>query len=55
MPTPVKYGSEEMKNVYKDVEKLAGNRLLDMLPQEFRDEYSPLFNKRMKIKSFGKL
>ena len=33
MPTPVKYGSEDMKSVYKDVEKIAGNRLLDMLPE----------------------
>lgn len=45
MPTPVKYGSDEMKTVYKNVESLAGNRLLAMLPQEFRDEYDPLFNR----------
>lgn len=45
MPTPVKYGSNEMKTVYKSVESLAGNRLLDMLPQEFREEYDPLFNR----------
>lgn len=46
MPTPVKYGSEEMKSVYKGVEKIAGNRLLEMLPGEFKDEYSPLFNRQ---------
>ena len=38
MPTPVKYGSEEMKNVYKNVEALAGERLLAMLPEEFFTE-----------------
>lgn len=45
MPTPVKYGNDEMKTVYKNVEALAGNRLLDMLPPEFKDDYSSLFNR----------
>lgn len=55
MPTPVKYGSEEMRSVYKNVEALAGNRLLDMLPQEFRDEYDPLFNKDPKDEKLWKI
>ncbi len=32
MPTPVKYHNEEIKKVYKDIEKTAGDRLLSMLP-----------------------
>lgn len=55
MPTPVKYGSDEMKKVYKNVEALAGNRLLDMLPPEFRDEYNPLFNKDSKDEELWKI
>lgn len=55
MPTPVKYGSEEMRSVYKNVEALAGKRLLDMLPQEFRDEYDPLFNKDPKDEKLWKI
>lgn len=55
MPTPVKYGSDEMKTVYKNVEALAGNRLLDMLPPEFRDEYNPLFNKDSKDEELWKI
>ena len=46
MPTPVKYGSSEMKQVYKNVEAIAGKRLLDMLPEEFRADYAPLFEKQ---------
>lgn len=55
MPTPVKYGSDEMKNVYKNVESLAGNRLLDMLPPEFKDEYDPLFNKKAQDRELWKI
>lgn len=55
MPTPVKYGSEEMKNVYKNVEALAGERLLAMLPEEFRDDYAPLFEKQENDKELWKL
>lgn len=54
MPTPVKYGSEEMKNVYKNVEALAGERLLAMLPEEFRDDYAPLFEKQENDKELWK-
>ena len=45
MPTPVKYGSDELKTVYKSVEALAGKRLLDMLPDEFYADYEPLFER----------
>ncbi len=55
MPTPVKYGSEEMKNVYKNVEALAGERLLAMLPEEFREDYAPLFEKQENDKELWKL
>jgi 5'-deoxynucleotidase len=42
LPTPIKYYNPEMKTAYKQVEKVAGNRLLDMLPQELRESYAPL-------------
>ena len=42
LPTPIKYYNPEMKAAYKQVEKVAGNRLLDMLPQELRASYAPL-------------
>lgn len=44
MPTPVKYYNDDIKNVYKDIEHIAGERLLDMLPEDFRDDYRPFFD-----------
>ena len=38
MPTPVKYFNPEIKNAYKEIETPAGNRLVSMLPDDFKDE-----------------
>ncbi|MCH5320216.1 MAG: 5'-deoxynucleotidase [Eubacterium sp.] len=46
MPTPVKYYNSDIKNVYKDIEHIAGERLLAMLPDEFKDDYIPVFEKQ---------
>ena len=40
LPTPIKYYNPEIKAAYKQVEQIAGNRLLDMLPQELRSSYA---------------
>ena len=39
LPTPIKYYNPEIKEAYKQVERIAGNRLLDMLPPELRRCY----------------
>ena len=39
LPTPIKYYNPEIKEAYKQVERIAGNRLLDMLPPELRASY----------------
>ena len=39
LPTPIKYYNPDIKVAYKQVEHIAGNRLLDMLPQELRSSY----------------
>ena len=39
LPTPIKYYNPSIKEAYKQVELIAGNRLLDMLPQELRASY----------------
>lgn len=46
MPTPVKYYNDDIKNVYKDIEHTAALRLLDMLPDEFKNDYTPFFEKQ---------
>lgn len=42
MPTPVKYFNDEIRTAYKDIEKTAAKRLLDMLPQDYRADYEAL-------------
>ena len=42
LPTPIKYYNPDIKEAYKQVERIAGNRLLDMLPRELRASYEHL-------------
>jgi len=42
LPTPIKYYNPSIRQAYKQVERVAGDRLLDMLPPELRDCYAPL-------------
>ena len=42
LPTPIKYYNPEIKTAYKQVERVAGERLLAMLPAELRESYAPL-------------
>jgi len=39
LPTPIKYYNPEIKVAYKQVERIAGQRLLEMLPAELRASY----------------
>ena len=43
MPTPVKYRNPEIKSAYKEIESSACRTLLNMLPDELRDEYEDCF------------
>ena len=42
LPTPIKYYNPDIKDAYKQVERIAGERLLDMLPQQLRSSYAHL-------------
>lgn len=55
MPTPVKYYNDDIKNVYKDIEAIAGERLLAMLPEEFREDYTEFFEHREEDEELWKL
>ena len=39
MPTPIKYYNPDIRNAYKAVEQVAGEKLLGMLPPELRESY----------------
>lgn len=42
MPTPIKYYNPELKSAYKQVERVAQDKLLSMLPRELVPAYEPL-------------
>ena len=42
MPTPIKYFNTTLRDSYKEVEAVAADRLLSMLPEELRGEYEGL-------------
>ncbi len=42
MPTPVKYYSDEIRNAYKDVEKIATQKLESMLPEDLQAAYDDI-------------
>ena len=43
MPTPVKYYNSDLKEAYKDVEKIANYKLLNELPSDLRETYEKIF------------
>lgn len=44
MPTPVKYGSDALRDEYKRVEAAAERRLIDLLPPDLQEDYSPMIS-----------
>lgn len=41
LPTPIKYYNPEIKTAYKQVERVSGEKLLKMLPEELREGMEP--------------
>ena len=41
LPTPVKYYNDEMKSIYKQIEKTAADKLKQHLPESLRSVYAP--------------
>jgi 5'-deoxynucleotidase len=42
LPTPIKYHSHRLNEAYKEVERMAGERLLRLLPDDLRPSYRAL-------------
>ena len=42
LPTPIKYYNPQIRQAYKQVERISGEKLLTMLPQQLRDAYRHL-------------
>lgn len=44
MPTPIKYYNDEIKGAYKQIEAAAEKQLVEMLPEDFKDEFHSIYN-----------
>ncbi len=44
LPTPIKYFNPAIADEYKKIERIAEDKLVSMLPEEFRDDYRPLID-----------
>jgi len=42
LPTPIKYHNPDIKGAHKQVEQIACQRLISMLPEQLREAYAPL-------------
>ena len=54
MPTPIKYYNPEIKEAYKKIEAVAEKQLIDMLPEDMRDEFYKIYNPDDEITSLVK-
>ena len=43
LPSPIKYFNPTIRQAYGEIEETARKRLLDMLPEELRPDFAPLF------------
>lgn len=44
MPTPIKYYNPEIRTVYKQIETIASDRLISMLPDDMREDFKELYS-----------
>ena len=54
MPTPIKYFNADIKSAYKNIESVAQERLLALLPDDLRGDFLPLFNPDSEVKKIIK-
>ena len=44
LPTPVKYYNPDIKTAYKKIEKTAEQKLLSLLPEDFKDDFTEVYS-----------
>lgn len=44
MPTPIKYNNEKIREVYKEIERSAADKLLELLPDDLQEVYSDIYS-----------
>lgn len=55
MPTPIKYYNREMKETFQEIEDMAARQLIQMLPEDFQEDYEKIFFKQEEDKYLWKL
>lgn len=51
LPTPVKYYNDEIRTAYKQMESVAGNQILRMMPEDLQPDFALYFSGDNDIKS----
>ena len=44
MPTPIKYNNEKIREVYRQIERSAADKLLELLPGDMQEVYSDIYS-----------
>lgn len=44
LPTPIKYYNNEIRSAYKQIESVADEQLLSLLPEDMREDFEPLYS-----------
>ena len=54
LPTPVKYYNDDIKSAYKSIEAAAENKLLELIPEDLREEFTAYYRPDEKIELYVK-
>ena len=54
LPTPVKYYNDDIKSAYKSIEAAAENKLLELIPEDLREEFIPYYRPDEKVELYVK-
>lgn len=55
MPTPIKYYNKQMKKTFQEIEDIAAKDLINMLPEDFREDFESIFFHQEEEESLWKL
>ena len=55
MPTPIKYGHPQMKCIYNEIDAEATDELLSKLPEEFKEDFDSILNRKEEEKELWKI